>query len=129
MARLWPVLAAASLIACTNGSASAVTSATPAAPACTVSGADKFVERAGGAAAICAAVERAVHAQAPGQHHVEVKVLSATTMTATTRLADGRTLPDLHTAISDGTISPAMMDRFAQDIANQISSTLQHQGK
>jgi len=43
-------------------------------------------------------------------------------MIADIRLADGRALPQLRFGVSDGTIDAATIDRFAQDIANQISS-------
>lgn len=127
VARLWPALVAASLIACSNGSANAVSQPSAATPSCTVSGPAKFVDRAGGAAALCQAVEQALgRGDTPGTHRVELSVLSASSMAATVHLADGRTLPELRTGVSDGVINAGVVSRFAQDIANQIASNLKH---
>jgi len=97
-----------------------------AAASCTVSGPAKFAQGAGGSDALCRAVAAALAREAPGAHRVEVRLLSASKMAASVQLADGRTLPEMRTAVSDGTIGAGAVQRFAQDIANQISSTLKH---
>jgi hypothetical protein len=93
---------------------------------CTVTGPAKFAQGAGGTDALCRAVAAALAKEAPGAHRVEVRLLSASRMAASVRLADGRTLPELHFGVSDATIGAGAVGRFAQDIANQISSTLKH---
>jgi hypothetical protein len=122
---LWPALAASSLFACGTGSAIALNQNTAA--ACTVTGPAKYVEEAGGTDALCQAVVAALAKAAPGAHRVEVKLLSPSRMAAAVQLADGRTLPELRFAVSDGAIGAAVVRRFAQDIANQISSSVTHQ--
>jgi hypothetical protein len=114
------VLAATCLAACSIGNARPLSLL----PSCTVTGPAKFVDQSGGTDALCQAVAAAIAERSPGAHRVEVRLLSASLLAATVRLADGRTLPELRTGVSDGTITAGVVRQFAQDIANQISSTL-----
>ncbi|MEA3058271.1 MAG: hypothetical protein QOF34_1086, partial [Sphingomonadales bacterium] len=58
---------------------------------CRVSGADKLPAQAGGADAICAAIERAVAAGAPNvRYSADVRVLSKSSLAATL-VVSGRT--------------------------------------
>lgn len=126
--RLRPLAPALIMLAALGmgGTAHAMTKPAPAAIACSVTGPAKFVDQAGGEHAICTAVTKAVAEQRQSVRQVVVQLVSASTMAAHVTLSDGHTLPELRTAISDGTIGPVQVDRFAQDIVNQIASTLDH---
>jgi hypothetical protein len=90
---------------------------------CTVTGPAKYVERAGGAPALCEAVEAAVRRAAPtATPQIQIRVASAASLAATIRLHDGRQLPDQHLAVSDGPMTPVIVGRFADAIAEQIAA-------
>jgi hypothetical protein len=88
---------------------------------CRVTGAGKLPAEAGGAAAICAAVERAVAAQAPNlRYSVEVRVLSRTALAANLETA-GRKLPELGFSISDRELNPRAIGQFADSVAAALA--------
>ena len=75
----------------------------------------------GGPDAICAAIQAAAQKEAPGaSFSVEVRVLSASSLAAIVRLADGRTLPEQKMAVSDRQLGRGSIDRFAAAIAAEI---------
>jgi len=90
-------------------------------PGCTVDGSELLPAAAGGADSICAAIGEAARSRAPGiSFTVEVRVLSASALTAVVRLSDGRTLPEQKMAVSDRQLNPASIERFAAAIAAEI---------
>ena len=112
-------IAIAVAIAAASGGASAMTTADKPV-ACRVVDAGKLARGSGGAAGLC----RAIEAAAARQHAafaVEVRVKSPSALVATVRTKDGRTLPELNLAVSDGTLSPRMVQRFAAAIAAQAA--------
>jgi hypothetical protein len=93
-------------------------------PRCEVVGAELLPAEAGGADAICAAIRAAAESQAPGvSFSVEVRVQSASSLAATVRLADGRTLAEQKMAVSDRQLNRGSIDRFAAAIAAEIGRT------
>ena len=89
---------------------------------CRVTGAEKLPAEIGGAAGICAAIKRAAAAEAAGDKFaVEVRVLSATRLSAKITLKDGRALPERHLAISDSKMRKSSIDRFAKGIAAEVA--------
>jgi hypothetical protein len=90
---------------------------------CRVTGAEKLPPEAGGAGAICAAVERAVAAQAPKvRYSVEVRVLSPTAHAANQE-AGGRKLPELRFSVSDRELNPRAIGHFADSVAAALAGT------
>jgi hypothetical protein len=88
---------------------------------CRVTGAEKLPAEAGGAGAICAAVERAVAAQAPNvRYSVEVRVLSRTALAANLETA-GRKLPELKFSVSDRELNPRAIGHFADSVAEALA--------
>lgn len=86
-------------------------------PRCHVVGGEKLPASTGGAAGICAAVERAMASSAPTvKYEVEVRVLSASALSATI-MAKGKTLPKQDFAVSDRNLNPRAIQRFAEAIA------------
>jgi hypothetical protein len=93
----------------------------PAQGACRVSGADKLPPEAGGADAICAAVARAVAAQAPNlPYRAEVRVLSRSALAANLE-AKGRKLPELRFSVSDRNLNGIAIGHFADSVANALA--------
>lgn len=89
---------------------------------CRVVGAEKLPPDSGGAKAVCAAIQRAVAARAPGARFtVDVRVVSARALRATVRIADGRTLPEQELAVSDRALNGSSLERFAQRLAEQLA--------
>lgn len=88
---------------------------------CRVVGADKLPASSGGAEAICAAVERAVAAQAPRlRYAAELRVLSRSAMAADVE-ANGRKLPELKLSVSDRELNPLAIGHFAESIAAALA--------
>jgi hypothetical protein len=88
---------------------------------CRVTGAEKLPAEAGGAAAICAAVERAVAAQAPNlRYSAEVRVLSRRGLAANLETA-GRKLPELQFSVSDRELNPRAIGQFADSVAEALA--------
>jgi len=91
---------------------------------CSVVGGDKLPAGSGGEQALCATIEEAIAAEAPRRAaSIEVRVLSASSLTATIRTADGRTLPEQRMAIMDRTLTKGSIKRFAKAIAAELAKT------
>ena len=88
---------------------------------CRVTGADKLPAGAGGASAICAAVERALAEQAPNlRYSAEIRVLSRTALAAQLT-ANGRSLPELRFSVSDRELNAQAIGHFADSIAAALA--------
>ena len=93
------------------------------APRCTVSGAEKLLDGIGGADAICSAIQQADRRSAAGgDYAVEVRVESASRLSARIRLNDGRTLPEQKLVVSDRQLNAGSIERFAASIAETAAS-------
>ena len=91
-------------------------------PHCQVTGGELLPVETGGPDALCAAIRSAAQKQAAAvPFSVEVRVLSAASLAATVRLADGRTLAEQKMAVSDRLLNRGSIDRFAAAIAAEIS--------
>jgi len=114
-------------VASTSGSAYAMKMSSSEPARCRVVGGDKLPAGAGGEQAVCSAIERAVAAEAPGNSaSIEVRVISAYSLAATIRTADGRTLPEQRMATMDRTLTKSSIQRFAQAIAAELAATSRH---
>jgi hypothetical protein len=90
-------------------------------PRCQVANADKLSPASGGAATICAEIERAVKAAAPTvQYSVEVKVLSSSRLSAVA-VVGGRMLAEQHFAVMDRGLDAASIRRFAEALATEVA--------
>ena len=88
---------------------------------CRISGGEKLPAEAGGADAICAAVERAVAAGAPGvRYSADVRVLSRSSLAANL-IVNGRNLPDVKFSVSDREINPRSIGHFAESVAIAVA--------
>ena len=91
-------------------------------PHCQVVDAGKLPAESGGAAALCAAVERAASERAPGvQFSAEIRVISSSRLAATVT-REGRKLPDHNFATMDRDLSSNSFERFAAALAEQLAS-------
>jgi hypothetical protein len=90
-------------------------------PRCRVVDGGKLPAESGGANALCAAIERAASARAPGvAFTAEVRVVSSSRLAATlTR--DGRKLPEQNFASMDRELSSSSLERFAAALADQLA--------
>ena len=92
---------------------------------CRVTGAEKLPAKAGGAGAICAAIERAIAAQAANvRYSVEIRVLSRTALAANLEMA-GRKLPELRFSVSDRELNPQAIGHFADSVADALARARQ----
>ena len=74
------------------------------AAACAVVGSEKLPMKSGRSSVICAEVERAIAAQAPGvRYNIEINVLSPARLAATL-IVNGRTLPVQNFSVMDGNL-------------------------
>jgi hypothetical protein len=90
---------------------------------CRVTGSERLPPEAGGAGAICAAIERSVAAQTPNvRYSVEVRVLSRTALAANLETA-GRKLPELRFSVSDRELNPRAIGQFADSVAAALAGT------
>jgi len=90
-------------------------------PRCRVVAGEKLLATAGGAEALCAAVEAAVNEKAPNAHYTaEVKVLPKS-MLRTAIVVNGRALPEQNFAVMDRDLNPRSIKRFAESIAAKIA--------
>ena len=106
------------------GSACAMTSADSSRVACTVHGEAKFVESAGGKDRICSAIRRAAAAKIPGtKFSADVRVRGSSLISAVVTTSAGRKLPEITTAVSDGTINENVVRRFAEAIVEILASS------
>ena len=89
---------------------------------CRVIGGGKLPAGLGGPDAVCAAIARAAANTAKGRRFsVEVRVLSASSLAATLKQADGTTLPEQRLAISDRTLTKGSLDRFAKALVSAVA--------
>jgi hypothetical protein len=103
------------------GNACAMSPPTDQAPRCRVVGGDKLPAASGGAAALCAAIEQAVAARAPGVTvSVEVRALSASRLAAAL-VVNGRALPEQNFASMDRDLDAGSFERFAAALADQVA--------
>ena len=109
-------------IASASGSAGGMTHS-PSRPAhCRVFGGEKLPAEIGGPQALCATIEAAVRQRLPSTSFaVEVRVLSDSSLAATVKLRNGRTLPEQRMAVSDRKLNRGSVLRFASAIASQIA--------
>ena len=109
-------------IASASGGACGMSQSTDRAPACRVVGGEKLPAELGGAAGLCAAVEKAIREKAPeARYFVELRVVSNHTLAASIKLGDGRALPERKMSISDRQFNRGAIDRFADSIASEIA--------
>jgi hypothetical protein len=88
---------------------------------CRVVGAEKLPAAAGGADAICAAIQHAVAAQAPNaRFSAEVRVVTPS-MLATKLVVNGRALPEQKFAVMDRKLGASSVERFAKSIAAEVA--------
>jgi len=124
MRRTMVTLVLSVAIASVSGSACAMKTVSSEPARCRVVGGDKLPAGAGGEQALCAAVEAAVAAEAPRTAaSIEVRVLSASSLAATIKTANGRTLPEQRMAIMDRALTKASIERFAKAIAAELAKT------
>ena len=83
---------------------------------CRVVGGEKLPASVGGAAALCAAIERAAAASPTLHFSVVVKVLGQSRLSASLTTADGKILPEQKYAISDRSLDKPAIDRFASSL-------------
>lgn len=89
---------------------------------CRVIGGDKLPAETGGPDALCAAITRAAAIGAPASRFsVEVRVLSNSSLAATLKTADGKTLPEQRFAISDRNLTKGSLDRFAKALVGAVA--------
>jgi hypothetical protein len=92
---------------------------------CRVVGGDKLPRETGGADALCRAIKEAVAARAPKlQYSAAVRVLSTSSLAATVKFADGRTLPEQRMATMDRALTKASIERFAQALASEMAEMI-----
>lgn len=90
-----------------------------------VSGGEKLPAASGGAAALCAAIGRAMAAEAPGlAARVEIRLLRSTMLEAVAMLPDGRRLASVGFSVSDAPLSAVSFDHLATDLARLVAATI-----
>jgi len=90
-------------------------------PHCRVVDGSKLPAESGGAVALCAAIERAVSAKAPGvAFTAEVRVLSSSSLAATLTM-EGSKLPEQRFASMDRDLTASSFERFAEALADQLA--------
>ncbi len=90
-------------------------------PRCIVEGGIKLPAETGGTAGLCTAIMTAAAEQSGGlPASVEVRVLSASSLSAIVKLADGTVLPEQKMAVSDRELTRGSIERFAAAIAAEI---------
>lgn len=118
-------IAIAAILAAASSGACAMSASQPKAARCHVVGGDRLPPETGGAGALCRAIEKAVSARAPElRYTAAVRVLSASSLAATIKFADGRALPEQRMATMDRALSKASIERFAQAIAAEMAKTV-----
>jgi hypothetical protein len=91
---------------------------------CQVIGGERLPVVSGDVEVLCAAIEQAVSAEAPGiAYTVEVRVLPRSMVAATVTTADGRQLPEQRFAVMDGELTRVSFERFAKAIAGALKAT------
>ena len=106
------------------GSACAMNTPAARSEHCQVVDGGKLPAASGGAAALCAAIERAVATHAPGtEFSARVRVLSRSRLTASVA-AKGRLLPEQSFASMDRDLDNRSFERFAAAIAAQVAQSV-----
>lgn len=114
-----PLFVAGALVAI-GGSACAMKKAEPASVRCTLVD-DSGVAAKSGVAGLCTQIEQTLAGTAAARGaSVEVRALRADMLRATVTTAAGRKLPEFATSVSDSGFTPAMLRRFAEDLARHI---------
>lgn len=103
------------LLALAGGSACAVNRPATSAPRCSVEGGERLPAESGGAKALCDEIEAAT-AGLPAATAISVRVMSASALAASVTI-EGRTMPEIKMARSDGTLDRRAFKRFAGAIA------------
>ena len=89
---------------------------------CRVIGGDKLPAKTGGPDALCAAITRAAAIGVPASRFsVEVRVLGSSSLAATLKTADGKTLPEQRFAISDRSLTKGSIERFAKALVGAVA--------
>lgn len=110
------------MVVALTGSACAMNSPSLQKVDCRVIGGDKLPAETGGPDALCAAISRAAASGAPASRFsVEVRVLSNSSLAATLKTADGKTLPEQRFAISDRNLTKGSLDRFAKALVGAVA--------
>ena len=121
MKDLFNVYCSLALALATSSSACAMIAPAAAVARCQVLDGEKLPAQSGGAAALCAAIERAVASSASDvAFTVQVTVGSLSMLSADVTLSDGRKLPSLRMAEMDRPISKSTFDRFGAAVASHI---------
>lgn len=95
-------------------------------PHCRVVDGGKLPAETGGAAALCATIEQAVSARAPGvAYRAEVRALSASRLAATLTV-NGRTLPEQNFARMDRDLDRPAFERFAASLADAVAKAAEN---
>jgi hypothetical protein len=103
------------------GNACAMNTPASQSPHCRVVDGAKLPAASGGAAALCAAIEQAVSARAPGvAYSAEIRALSASRLAAT-MVVNGRALPEQNFARMDRELDRPAFERFAAALAEQVA--------
>jgi len=88
---------------------------------CRVVAGEQLLGGAGGAAAVCLAIERAIAAAAPrAKYGVLVKAMPHARLSAALTVND-HALPEQNFAVMDGELDSASVSRFAQSLAAQVA--------
>lgn len=111
-----------SALVAANGGACAMAQSNNDSAKCRVVGAEKLLSKAGGAAALCKAIDSAVRAKTPAaDYRVEVRASSPREIGARI-FVSGRALPEQHLAVMDRAISAQSIARFAGKLADQVAA-------
>jgi len=103
------------------GNACAMNAPARQSPQCRVVDGGKLPAGSGGAAVLCAAIEQAVSARAPGvAYRAEVRALSSSRLSATLTV-NGRALPEQNFARMDRELDRPAFERFAEALAEQVA--------
>ena len=95
----------------------------PGAPSgrCRIVAGEQLLDGAGGPAAVCLQIERAIAAAAPrAKYSVLVKVMPHARLSAALRVND-HALPEQNFAVMDDELDSASVRRFAQSLAAQVA--------
>lgn len=116
------ILAISVLLAATTAGARPVKApATTPAGHCRLTGGEKLPVQSGGAAAVCAAIEKAVDAAAPkANYKIDVTVVRPWMLSATP-VVNGRTLPAQKFAVNDAPLDAGAIGRFARSLAATVA--------
>ena len=88
---------------------------------CRVLNGAKLPPEAGGAAALCSAIEQAIAARTPKvRYSAEVRVLSQSSLAVNVEVS-GRRLAEQHYSVMDRNLNPSSIKRFAEAIADELA--------